>query len=102
MHRYEVEETSEHVDPAAWKDWLYLLKLDLHRIQQNIAFLLLAMCLTGMRACAPKDHMRMSSAALFLMATIWKQQECPAIEWGTFIRRNTALDEKEQVTMTHC
>lgn len=68
MHRYEVEDTSEHMDPAAWKDWLYLLKLDLHRIQQHIAFLLLAMCLTGMCACAPKDRMRMFSAALFMMA----------------------------------
>lgn len=102
MHGYEVEKTSEHTDPAAWKDWLYLLKLDLHSIQQHTAFLLLAMCLTGMRACAPKGRMRMSSAALFTTAMIWKKQECPTTEWGTFTWRNTALEEKEQVAVTRC
>ena len=101
MHRYEVEEASEYIDPVTWKDWLYLLKLNLHRIQRHTAFPLLATCSVGDVCARALEDCTRSSAALFMMAAIRKQQaRSPTEDWDTLTRRNTA-SAKEQMTVTH-
>lgn len=97
-----MEEASEYIDPVTWKDWLYLLKLNLRRIQRHIAFPLPATCSVGDVCAHALEDCTRSSAALFMIATIRKQQaRSPPEDWDTLTRRNTASAEKEQMTVTH-